>query len=727
MSAVAQAWIEISADISGLNAELSEARGDVLAQLQQISRATQAIPVGLSTASSTSDAADAFSVANANAQEFLGTLRQVSGYLTGLGAQAETLGEQLTGAFSQAGPQALQSPAGQVPEAMAHAIPVTDLKEAQAYFDAIPVQVKESTDAMDQLRASVAAMPALVQASFAPFAQIVREDTEEVVRFGHGVEQLKEQMDRVRQDRDKGGLMEWFMGITTGIQVFNLLREGVHGVTGSIRSFVDTAAQAEVSTALLNVAITNLGDKIGYTRQEFGNIIELTKGLGVAGQSAVQDAARVLMQSGMIRGQQFQDTLRLAQDMAGLMGGDLTQAAHQLAHALANPEHGMMLLRRAGMGVDQQMQQQIHMMMRTGQFAEAQAIIINKLSDAYRGYGEAFKNTFAGQMTLIQSLLGEASVQLGQAFLPTMKQIAGSVSEFLQSDTWKYWVQLVKGVAQDVVSALTGVANSILPSWQAVRDEVTSILENISAAVHDPKAAFDLVTSEIRAAYTSIVADLLGELNKLAPAATTIWEAMGDALVLALDDAINRVMAYMTGKLQPPAWVQFAMAVSKETTGVGALERLLRPPDKDDQLARDRQQFEESMQKSKNQLQQQLDDANKARDAAQAERDKQRADWQKLRNDVENRARQQVPAPAQAPGGGTPSTDYGQQAMKYSFESISGLWKQIQQSMTGGSMVDLTKAVASNTGQIADGVKQLNEGVNRLVNKPNKPAEVAPG
>lgn len=531
--------------------------------------------------------------------------------------------------------------------------------------------------------------------------------------------EIQKQLESLRKSSDA---TSFFTRILAGKTVFGMVGDAIHGAVGFVREFVDAAAQAEVSTALLGVTITNLGQKIGYTADEFDNIIRKTQLMGVASLGQVQDAARTIMQSGMIRGQNFQGTLELMQDMGAAMGG-VEHAAHMLGHALANPEHGLMLLRRAGMGLDPQFQQNIKMMLEMGQTAQAQAAIIDRLKTAYHGYAEALRNTFTGQMQIIGNEIQQAKVQLGQAFLPTLKEVAKAVQDFLQGDTWKYWVQLVKGALADVIQFLKGMAQSILPSFEGVKDGITGILETLATVVHNPELGFDVAWVAIKAGFTDVIVFLLDALHNISPAATSVWQAIADAFVLAMNKAIDATQKRLNDIL--PAWAKAAGPPLQDQPGGSNYKPWLTDDSSQNPTSVAASQAAKSQEDLKTSMQDLIKQWHGTSTDLHAEMAKLLAEFEKGRNDVKNRGRQGVPPPPKDVGPGTPSEDYGQKAMKYQFEGIAALSKQIQQSITGGDIRKTTEQIAGNTAKANELLAQIAAGVGMAGQK--EPAIAGPG
>jgi hypothetical protein len=264
------------------------------------------------------------------------------------------------------------------------------------------------------------------------------------------------------------GGVEMAAGLSAIVSGAELARGAISGLVGLVTGYTEAAGQAELSATMLAAAIRNQGERVGYSAQQFAAIIQETQRYGTASTAQVQDAARTLLQSGMIRGDNFRESLKLATDM-GAAFGSLEAGAHQLAHALANPEHGLMLLRRAGAGLDPMFQQQVHTMIQMGQTAEAQRMIIERLGQAYAGFAEARRGTFVGQMELMSNEFNRARQAVGAAFIPVFESLAPLVQRFADKvvSLGPLWESLAGAVGQvlQTVIALGSEGLDFLARW----------------------------------------------------------------------------------------------------------------------------------------------------------------------------------------------------------------------------------------------------------------------
>ncbi|MGZ8351469.1 MAG: hypothetical protein ACXWU2_15685, partial [Allosphingosinicella sp.] len=191
---------------------------------------------------------------------------------------------------------------------------------------------------------------------------------------------------------------------------------------------VQEAAEAERSYRRLEAVLSATGfaaDITGRQISEFSGDMERST---LATAEAVQEAAAVLATFRSVSGDTFTRTLRLAQDMATVFGGDLSSSATQLGKALEDPIQGLSALRRVGVTFTQSQRDVIQALIDTGQQAEAQRVILDALERQIGGAGAAEAKGLTGATNRLSDAWGNFLEQLGQT-----PQIAGFVEGALNT------------------------------------------------------------------------------------------------------------------------------------------------------------------------------------------------------------------------------------------------------------------------------------------------------
>lgn len=184
----------------------------------------------------------------------------------------------------------------------------------------------------------------------------------------------------------------------------------VAAATLSLRSFA--AAERQMRTT--EQIIRTTGGAAGRTS---GQIERLAREIGVgtlASTREVRAAAAQLLTFRSVAGQTFDETLRLAQDLAANGFGTVSSSAVQLGKALEDPEQGLAALRRVGVSFTQSQTDLIRSLQDSGRAAEAQRLILEGVRRQVGGAGQAAaEGTLSGAFDTLTERLGLLREALG--------------------------------------------------------------------------------------------------------------------------------------------------------------------------------------------------------------------------------------------------------------------------------------------------------------------------
>ena len=159
---------------------------------------------------------------------------------------------------------------------------------------------------------------------------------------------------------------------------------------------VQEAAEAERSYNRLQAVLRATGFAAGLTGREIRDFAEAMERTTLATAEAVQDAASVLATFRSVAGDTFTRAIRLAQDLSTVFGQDLRGSATQLGKALEEPIQGISALRRVGVSFTSSQRELIESLVRTGQTAEAQRVILDALEQQVGGAAQAEASGLTG-------------------------------------------------------------------------------------------------------------------------------------------------------------------------------------------------------------------------------------------------------------------------------------------------------------------------------------------
>jgi hypothetical protein len=201
-------------------------------------------------------------------------------------------------------------------------------------------------------------------------------------------------------------------------------------IISTIRSMTQEAMEAERVMAATEATIKATGGAAGLTAQQISDLAEAESRLSSIDDEVVQTGMNMLLTFKQIGSDTMPRATRAMADMAVAMAKgdtsavDLQGTAIQLGKALNDPILGVTALRRVGVMLSEQQQQQIRDFMAVNDVASAQAIILDELESEFGGMAEAMGNTTAGKIQKAKNSLNNLKEEIATALLPILGDAA---------------------------------------------------------------------------------------------------------------------------------------------------------------------------------------------------------------------------------------------------------------------------------------------------------------
>ena len=164
----------------------------------------------------------------------------------------------------------------------------------------------------------------------------------------------------------------------------------------------------------------------------------------------------------------FDQATVAAADMAAKMGGDASGMAIKLGKALNDPVKGMTALGRVGVQFTQSQKDSIAAMVKHGDTAGAQQVILKELSKEFGGAAKAAGETLPGQLNRSKVAFGELSKSVVETILPiitpAIQGLAGEITKATPGIK-----AFAKSFSEDLKNAITTVSPALkeFGSWIA--------------------------------------------------------------------------------------------------------------------------------------------------------------------------------------------------------------------------------------------------------------------
>jgi len=254
--------------------------------------------------------------------------------------------------------------------------------------------------------------------------------------------------------------------------VGDALRDGVK----EAGAFQDAAKQ---TTAALK-SNANLHGLTAEQVQKSSAALESLTGAKVDENDATL-AANKLIRSGVTSQADLDRALKTSADVALGSGKDIGSVSTALSKALANPLKASGALGKAGVVLSKSQQDSIKAMVKTGNTAGAQGLIMDALEKKYKGASEAAGTGLTADMGRAQDAIADAKRDIATALLPALSKLATAFAKNLPKAIAvivPVFNKLVALVQNPAFLALAGAVGAIVIGMKAY----SGVMAVVSAA-----------------------------------------------------------------------------------------------------------------------------------------------------------------------------------------------------------------------------------------------------
>lgn len=324
--------------------------------------------------------------------------------------------------------------------------------------------------------------------SFAGFAKAAKSQTSTALKeteatarvsgeksgknYSEGFRQRDEHGKYVSQETEKSGKGAGEEGKKTGKRFGGGFLESMKGFGEAIAAYwvadkvieffkesIVEGTSAGVVQAQLAARLKSTGDAAGLTKKDLIEQADATARLTATTAQSQEGLEGLLLTFTNIKGAIFQEALPAVNDIAAAMHESGQSAAVQLGKALNDPIAGMTALRRVGIQLSTQQQDQVKAWVKNGEVAKAQGLIIAEVEKEMGGAAEANVTPMAKLHATVANLEEEVGLKL----LPTFNKFAGYMAN-KAGPAIAQFVQILFGVepqGEKVSKTLEAVATSL--------------------------------------------------------------------------------------------------------------------------------------------------------------------------------------------------------------------------------------------------------------------------
>lgn len=299
---------------------------------------------------------------------------------------------------------------------------------------------------------------------------------------------------------------------------------GIAVLSRELYSSVNAAVEAEEVQAQLNAVLKSTGGVAGMTAEEVNSLADSLSQVTKFDDEAIIAGESLLLTFTNIGQDVFPQATETMLDMSQALGQDLQSSAIQLGKALQDPILGVSALRKVGVNFSEDQQKVIEKLVETGDLAGAQALILKALQTEFGGSAKAAGETFAGQLAILQTKMGNIKETIGAALLPALGQLATMFGEYLAKPEVQ---QFLKDLGQNIA------------------DLAAQVVANLPIFIENIQAAFGWFQDNQGVVVAALAAIGVAILAFGVTVATAAWTALSPLLPVIAIMALVGAAAYL--------------------------------------------------------------------------------------------------------------------------------------------------------------------------------------
>ena len=233
----------------------------------------------------------------------------------------------------------------------------------------------------------------------------------------------KASKDLKKVDKGLGGIAKSAAKVAAGFFT-------AQGLIVGLQKVIDATRTQVLAEAQLNAVLKSTAGAAGLTSKQLTGMAAALQKQTRFGDEAIIKAQSLLLTFTKVGKEVFPDAIETVLNMSEAMGQDLQQGVIQVGKALNDPILGVTALRRVGVQLSAQQEQQVKDFVAVNDIASAQKIILSELETQFGGVAKAAGETMAGSIDKMNNAIGDTQEAIGEVLSPIIIAITEDMKEF---------------------------------------------------------------------------------------------------------------------------------------------------------------------------------------------------------------------------------------------------------------------------------------------------------
>lgn len=283
--------------------------------------------------------------------------------------------------------------------------------------------------------------------------------------------------------------------------------------------------------AQVEAGLKSTKNAVGLTSDELQKLASESQNISIFGdEDILKSVTANLLTFTNIRGKVFEDAQKSVLDLSSRLGTDLQSSAIQVGKALNDPIRGITALQRVGVSFSASQKSVIANLVKTGDVAGAQAIILNELKTEFGGSAEAAAKAGTGSFKQLSNQIGDLSEEFGKIIVDALQPFVLKIKDFIT------YLQQLSPEAKKTIAVIAGIAAVIGPLLIAFGTIVT-LIPTFLTGLTSLTAGFSSLTAIISANPLGALAVVIAAIA----AGFALWYSNQQKVVSAQDSLNNAI------------------------------------------------------------------------------------------------------------------------------------------------------------------------------------------
>lgn len=201
----------------------------------------------------------------------------------------------------------------------------------------------------------------------------------------------------------------------------NAVMSGFRFLKNELMSTMTEAGKNAAALRQMDAVLKSTGGAAGIAREELIRLSEGFQKTTTYSHDTVMEAQNLMLTFTNVNKSVFPQSIQAILDMSTAMGQDLKGSAIQVGKALQDPILGVTALRRVGVNFNEAQTEVIKNLVKTGQAAKAQALILKELTTEFGGSAAAAAQGFGGALKQVLNIYNDFKEEIGKGIMDTLK------------------------------------------------------------------------------------------------------------------------------------------------------------------------------------------------------------------------------------------------------------------------------------------------------------------